>query len=119
MKSAKHHNVFFTADTHFSHRNIPVYANRLMFLNDQERELHAKGAKVHCSRETIERMNDYLINKINETVGENDELWHLGDFAFSRYDTNEVGRLRARINCKNIYLIWGNHDDRKIYKYFN
>ena len=53
-------------------------------------------------------MNDTLVNNINDTVGENDILIHLGDWSFGGFDN--ISEFRNRINCKNIHLVIGNHD---------
>ena len=53
-------------------------------------------------------MNDTLVNNINNVVGENDILIHLGDFSFGGFD--KIKEFRDRIFCKNIHLIYGNHD---------
>jgi calcineurin-like phosphoesterase family protein len=47
----------------------------------------------------------YLIDGINDTVGEKDELIVIGDFA-----SKKPGKYRARIDCKYVRLIRGNHD---------
>ena len=69
--------------------------------------LRANNFKI--SIESIRRMNDGLVEGINEVVGEDDTLLHLGDFSFSR-DEEKVKAWRDKINCKNIILIYGNHD---------
>jgi calcineurin-like phosphoesterase family protein len=53
-------------------------------------------------------MNDKIVESINSVVGENDTLFHLGDWSFGGFDNIE--EFRNRINCKNIHLILGNHD---------
>ena len=60
-------------------------------------------------------MNNHLIEKINEYVGPNDTLIHLGDFCFARKDKYRemVQYYRNRINCRNVIIIWGNHDHPK------
>lgn len=64
------------------------------------------------SREAVQNMDDHMINQINATVGEDDILYHLGDFAFGIYNryANICENYRRRINCKNVHMIWGNHD---------
>ena len=63
-------------------------------------------------------MDDELIHQINSMVGENDILWHLGDFSMHHHsDRGYYQRcrgIRDRIRCKNINIIWGNHDDFEI-----
>lgn len=79
--------VFFVSDTHFGHRKIMEFCNRPW--------------------KTIEEHDEALINRWNETVNENDLVFHLGDFAFA---TNSRWKeLINRLNGK-IYLILGNHD---------
>jgi calcineurin-like phosphoesterase family protein len=53
-------------------------------------------------------MNDTLVNNINEVVGEDDILIHLGDWSFGGFENIEL--FRNRINCKNVHLVLGNHD---------
>lgn len=120
---------WFTADTHFSHKRIPLYTKRLFCLTKEEQNnlnLTWHENKVHSNRwvpswESIRKMNDYLINKINEFVGRDDTLWHLGDFCFAKKSDffESAKKIRDRINCQNINLIWGNHDDKKIASLFN
>jgi calcineurin-like phosphoesterase family protein len=57
-------------------------------------------------------MNEVIINNINHYVGVNDELYHLGDFAFGAI--RDVPLLRSRISCRRIYLVYGNHDRKTL-----
>ena len=121
--------VWFTADTHFSHKRIPLYTKRKFCLTKEEQNKvdfiwHSNGGpngKWAPSWESISRMNDYLINKINECVSRKDILWHLGDFCFcpkSRNVLEETEKIMKKINCKNIFLLWGNHDNKQISSFF-
>ncbi len=124
-------NLWFTADTHFGHKKIPLYTKRYFCLSEEEKRnldsIWSEGGpnsirwhKWEPSWESIARMDDYLINKINEYVKEDDILWHLGDFCFApkgRMQEYAQKNIR-RINCKNIFLCWGNHDNKKISKFF-
>lgn len=118
--------VWFTADTHWNHGNIIKYCNR-PFLSDFDREaLEANGGVWHngswkgefasdhyISREAIYEMNDTLIKNINDCVQPQDTLYHLGDVLFAKkheYVDKAYGCL-SRVNCKNIHLILGNHDE--------
>jgi len=78
---------YFIADTHFNHENIIKYCNR-PFKNSLE-------------------MNEYIINKWNSVVKENDIVYHLGDVGFGT--TEELKILVGRLNGKKI-LLRGNHD---------
>ena len=81
--------LYFTSDTHLGHESVIAYKQR-PFSN-------------------VEEMNDRLIQNINDTVGMNDELWILGDFAY-KVRKEDVRHLRNRIRCKQVHLVMGNHD---------
>ena len=53
-------------------------------------------------------MNATIVNSINENVGQDDILIHLGDWSFGGFD--QIREFWDRIVCKNIHLILGNHD---------
>jgi calcineurin-like phosphoesterase family protein len=53
-------------------------------------------------------MNDRIVNGINLVVGQDDILFHLGDWSFGGFEMIE--QFRNRINCRNIHIILGNHD---------
>jgi calcineurin-like phosphoesterase family protein len=53
-------------------------------------------------------MNTTLVNNINSVVGQDDILFHLGDWSFGGFD--KIEEFRNRITCKNIHIITGNHD---------
>lgn len=82
--------IFFTADTHFFHKNV------LKFCPETRQKITS-----------VDEMNETLIANWNAQVSPNDHVYHLGDFSFGRSDkTNE---LLARLNGQ-IHLILGNHD---------
>lgn len=54
-------------------------------------------------------MDSYILSRLNSCVKPSDELYHLGDFAW----TGRWRDYRDRINCRRIYLIAGNHDSSK------
>jgi calcineurin-like phosphoesterase family protein len=121
---------WFTADTHFGHSNILKYCNRNPWMTEaeikavaEEKAAYAAGEnypKVRISRESTEAMDADLIANINERVDEDDVLWHLGDFCFGSGNSLEIARrYRQRINCKNIIIVWGNHDRYEIGPVFN
>ena len=81
-------NIFFTSDLHFGHKNILKYCNRPW--------------------NSVEEMDEGLIQNWNNTVGKDDIIFNLGDFAFA---SNQRWReLISRLNGKH-YLILGNHDE--------
>ena len=72
--------VFFTADHHFGHKNIIEYANRPFA--------------------SVQEMNETLIARWNDVVGEDDEVYHLGDVGLA-----SSGKLRHILN-----QLRGNHE---------
>ena len=93
----KGQSLFFTSDTHYSHTNICRATTRW---NDAE--------NLTRDFKSLEHMNSELVNNINEVVGENDVLIHLGDWSFGGFEN--IAEFRNRILCKNIHLVLGNHD---------
>jgi len=115
---------YFTADWHLNHANILKYCSR-PFLSPEEAglvELANKGSiplkSVNISPQSVLRMNDCIIDSTNAVVGSNDNLVILGDFIWSSTPQDEIARFIDRISCKNLYLIWGNHDNRQTLKRF-
>ena len=89
--------LFFTSDTHYHHKNI---CRGVTSWTD--------GLDATRPFDTLEEMDNLIVNNINEIVGQDDILVHLGDWSFGGFDY--VTEFRNRINCDNIYLILGNHD---------
>jgi calcineurin-like phosphoesterase family protein len=58
--------------------------------------------------DSLQDMNQRLVDNINNMVGEDDILIHLGDWSFGGFD--KIEEFRSQINCKNIHLTFGNHD---------
>lgn len=126
--------VFFTSDTHGYHGNIIKYCGRPFLSSADAQALADHGGKWHdgswkgtrssnwqITKEAIEMMNDELIKNINDMVGVHDILWHLGDFVFgSKHNYYQNAKqFRNRIKCRNVNLIWGNHDERSIQDLFS
>lgn len=101
-----------TADLHLGHSNIMKYCKR-PGLSRIEQEMFDAGEDFKVSRESVQRMDDYLIDGINKVVGAGDRLRIIGDFCFcDRKFLNETAmRYLNRIKCKNIHLVYGNHDE--------
>jgi calcineurin-like phosphoesterase family protein len=93
----KGQNLFFTSDTHYNHSNICRATTRWTDADNVTRDF-----------KSLDHMNDTIVNNINEIVGENDILIHLGDWSFGGFD--KIEEFRNRIICKNIHLVLGNHD---------
>ena len=82
--------VYFTSDTHFNH-GAPWIVEERGF-------------------NSIKEHDDFIVNRINEHVKENDILFHVGDFCVDSIKEEAI-ELLNRISCKTIYFIWGNHDN--------
>jgi calcineurin-like phosphoesterase family protein len=116
-------NIFFTSDWHLDHGRIITYCRRLDFMNDFERKTFLENEaqvkdgkmsredlrKIRYSQETIDRMNSSIIDGINAVAGPNDIIQMLGDVGFFR-SVERFRQLMDRIVCRNIHLIFGNHD---------
>ena len=94
--------IFFTSDTHYGHTNI---CRGVTNWRDENGNVPIDTTR---DFETLERMNDKIVESINSVVGEDDTLFHLGDWSFGGFENIE--EFRNRIVCKNIHLILGNHD---------
>lgn len=81
---------FFTSDNHFFHKSI------LKFCADK---------RGNC--ETVENMNEKMIEVWNDQVSEKDTVYCLGDFSFG--STEQTLEILKRLNGR-IHLILGNHD---------
>lgn len=87
-------NIWVTSDTHFFHKNICQGVSKW-----------DGGTRPF---QTLEEMNQTLLENINAVVGEDDTLIHLGDVAFA--SPKKIMQVREAIVCKNMYLVYGNHD---------
>ena len=72
------HQSYFYSDPHFSHKNVIKYDNRPF--------------------NSVEEMNNTIIENHNSVVGENDDSFCLGDFSFDKRRTEEF-LLRLICNC--------------------
>jgi calcineurin-like phosphoesterase family protein len=78
---------FFIGDTHFGHQNILKFEPELRPFN------------------TVEDMNEALVENWNRVVGDDDVVFHLGDVAFaSQY------QYLSRLKGRKIVIVLGNHD---------
>lgn len=80
--------VWFWADTHFHHRNIIDFCGRPFG--------------------SVEEMNDEMVRRWNERVGERGEIFFLGDFGFSSKVRETFPLLKGKK-----HLIIGNHDEKQ------
>ncbi len=81
-------NLFFTSDTHFWHHNIMPWTGRPWT--------------------DASKMNSDMIDLWNETVPDDSDVWHLGDFCFA--GSSEWSKIRAALHGR-IHLVLGNHDN--------
>jgi calcineurin-like phosphoesterase family protein len=80
--------VFFTSDTHFGHGGaLGLYRRPFA---------------------SVPAMNEAMIERWNETVGPQDEIWHLGDFAI-RQPAAVAAELLGRLRGAK-HLVTGNND---------
>lgn len=94
------------------HGNIMKYCRRQGLTSEQYKMLDDGNQDFRVHDESVNEMDSYLLDGINSIVGQNDTLYHLGDFCFGpKHDYYNVAkRYRDRIACRNVHLIWGNHD---------
>ena len=83
----------FTADLHLDHEGVLEMSGRLF------RNIHEH--------------NDCIISILNREVKQDDTLYILGDVSWTSVDN-----YLARLNCKSVHLIWGNHDKNSFGKHF-
>ena len=83
--------VWFTSDLHLGHKNITKHRG---FSSDEEHD-------------------DIVIDNINKVVSKRSKLFVLGDVVINK----KVLPILERINCKNLELIFGNHDQAGIHEY--
>ena len=88
--------LWFTSDTHYNHANICSATTKWT-------------DPVTCREfKTLEHMNAHIVGNINEVVGQDDILIHLGDWSFGGFE--QIQKFRDQIVCKNIHIVTGNHD---------
>lgn len=80
--------IFFTSDTHFGHGGaLGLYRRPFA---------------------SVAAMNEGLVERWNETVGPDDDVWHLGDFAI-RQRPEVIAELLGRLHGHK-RLVAGNND---------
>lgn len=79
--------IYFTSDWHFNHDKDFIWKKR--------------------GYNSVEEMNDDLINKICSTLDEGDELWVLGDLVMG--DIDRAAAVLSRIPY-SVHFLVGNHD---------
>ena len=119
---------FITADNHTLHGNIIKHARRDCFLSQEDREVLERnngtwdGIEYKVSQAAVEMMDETIIQSTNAMVGEPDTLWILGDFVYGTKNSNYYSickQFRDQIKCKDVRLVWGNHDKPSIANLFS
>jgi calcineurin-like phosphoesterase family protein len=90
--------VFLIGDTHFGHANMLTFTNW-------------DGSKVRPFQ-TVEEMDETMVERWNSVVKPHDKVYHLGDVAIAKRSLATVARLNGRK-----VLIRGNHDIFKLKDY--
>jgi calcineurin-like phosphoesterase family protein len=116
-------NIWLTSDTHYAHKNICRGVSNWGKITDEILDADGKpvifkdprqhphfNVDVRATRDFSDLivMNEAIVDRINSNVKEDDILIHNGDWSFGG-ETN-IGEFRSKIRCKNIILIYGNHD---------
>lgn len=96
FKSLPSDRIYFTSDCHFMHKNIIKYTNRPF--------------------DSVDEMNETLINNWNDVVGEDDLIFCLGDFALGK--EVDCRSILQRLNGNKV-LIKGNHEKTVLNKTYN
>lgn len=82
--------IWLTSDLHINHENIIRYAQRPF--------------------DSVDEMNESIIDNINERVTHEDTLWILGDVAMGRDKIQTAKRVLDMLCTKDVHLVLGNHD---------
>lgn len=94
--------IWVTSDTHAFHTNI---CRGVSGWKDKDGKLDVNRTR---DFKDLKEMNDVMARNINDVVGQEDILLHLGDWSFGGFD--KIEDFRKRIICQNVYLFLGNHD---------
>jgi len=97
IKQNKMNKIWFSSDFHYGHTNICYGVSNWTDKETTTRKFN-----------TVERMNQAIIDAINNTVAFDDTLYFLGDWSFGGIEN--IWEFRQRIVCKDIHFIMGNHD---------
>ena len=92
IKQTEEQKVYFSSDFHLNHSPkwpVPIWKSR--------------------GFESVTEMNDAIIKSINDVVRSTDILIFLGDFVLNCSDS-QFEEFLSRINCQNIYMLFGNHN---------
>ena len=102
LKIPNDRKVWVTSDTHYNHTNICRGVTKWRNLDGSIPMAQTRDFL------NLDKMNNTIVNNINQVVGQDDVLIHLGDWSFGGFE--KIEEFRERIICKEIYLTFGNHD---------
>lgn len=94
-------NIWFSSDFHLRHLGpkggIPLWQSR--------------------GYQSPQHMTQEIIKKVNELVMPDDYLFYLGDWCLNTKEVEFESDL-AQINCRNILMLWGNHNNpvKRVYE---
>lgn len=91
-------NIYFSSDFHLGHTNI----------SGPKQSQWKSGYRNFNS---VEQMNQTILQNINKTVKYDDTLIFAGDFCFGGHENTPL--YRNQINCHNVIWIDGNHDSNQ------
>lgn len=91
--------IWFISDTHFGHKNILTFKDK-----------HGKPLREFDS---VEQMDEHMIQQWNNVVKEHDKVYHLGDISMSKH---HLGYYFDRLKGQK-RLVRGNHDVAKTKEY--
>lgn len=83
--------VYVVSDQHFDHKNIICYERNIF--------------------DSVDTMNEHIIESHNAVVSDDDIVIFLGDFSF---DSKNIKEYTSRLNGHK-FIILGNHDSEKLY----
>lgn len=89
---------FYIADTHFFHENVIKFDNRPF--------------------SSMEEMNEKLISNWNNVVRNEDTVYILGDFIWSKPNSDEYKNIISHLNGWKV-IVLGNHDPKQYSKELN
>lgn len=91
-------NLWVTGCVHMGHKNICKGVS----------SWEGEGSLGCRDFETLEQMNQTLVDNINKYVKESDVLIQLGDWSFGGIEN--ISKFRNQLNVKTIHAVEGNHD---------
>ncbi|MBT1175242.1 phosphoesterase [Bifidobacterium sp. LC6] len=120
---------YFTTDTHFGHPLVSALRGFTTFDPDRAQYTNIMNAEGRKAAEDWVKhiiLDDSRLNfrkaantdahdaavvaNINDIVGEDDELWILGDIGF-RTSVKHLKDCLRQLNCRHLHAVIGNHDD--------